>query len=162
MKLFFVILFTLVLNARADAAPSGFCWAQLSSGVYCTQIAYSPSVFLLSYQCKQYAAGMGAGTSGYFRNTDVNALQQKQEEGCNYVANNPKYSCFLEERCETSGGVTSSLSPINRSVFSPSGDADLARKACLARAPEAYLDAMTSAPLECLVGARAVMTIPKQ
>jgi hypothetical protein len=45
MKLFLPILFTLVLNARADAAPSGFCWAQLSSGVYCTQIAYSPFVF---------------------------------------------------------------------------------------------------------------------
>ena len=159
--LFLVLVMPLIFTLKSEAAVfSGFCWAQLTSGVYCTPILFSPSVAVQKFACAQYAASMGSTQSGWFRNTSVDALGLSQESNCNYVNNLPKYDCFLEERCEISGNVTSSWSPINRSVFSTSGDSDLARKACVTKASSAYIGALKNTPFNCLIGARAVMTIP--
>jgi hypothetical protein len=143
------------------ASFSAFCWAQTASGVYCSSIVNSPSYYLQGFYCRQFALSQNASASGFYRNTDRTALQLKQEEGCNYVNTKPKYDCLLEERCETGGVVTSSISPTHRSVFSDSGNEELARKACVTEAPEPYLTALGSVDSSCLIGARAVMTIPK-
>jgi hypothetical protein len=161
MKLLLSLL-TMLSSVEAHAAVAqGFCWAKTNSGVHCTAIKPAPSFYLLTLQCKQYGVGLGASVYGTYRNTDVTALQQKQEEGCNDVAGLSKYDCFLEDRCETPDGVTSSISPIHRSVFSAGGDTETARKACVSQAPTEYLSALSGAGAQCLVGARAVETLPK-
>ena len=110
--------------------------------------------------CRQYALSQHATSSGFFRYSDLAALKSKQEEGCNYVNTKPKYSCLLEERCESGGVVTSSVSPTHRYIFSDAGNEDLARKACAKEAPEPYIEALASVAAGCLIGAKAVMTIP--
>jgi hypothetical protein len=153
--------FTLLISAESRAASySAFCWAQTSTGVYCSSIVPSSSYFMQGFYCRQYALSQHATSSGFFRNTDVAALKLKQEEGCNYVNTKPKYSCLMEQRCESGGVVTSSISPVHRSVFSDAGNEDLARKACALEAPEPYVNALATMAQGCLIGARAVMTIP--
>jgi hypothetical protein len=162
---FFTLLaLTLIhLTTTVEAAPySGFCWAQKTSGVYCSAIAFSPSYYLQGLICKQYAATIGSSQSGFYRNTDVSALKEKQDEGCNYVADLPKYTCLLQERCETPDGVTSSISPLGHSVFSASSDEETAKKMCISTHSAPYLNALSNATSDCLIGARAVMTIPKK
>jgi hypothetical protein len=157
-----VCFFCLAAKANADLPYySGFCWAETSSGVHCSPIYPSPSVPIQNYACAKFAASLGSTHSGGFRNTNVNALILAQEQNCNDVNQQPKFDCFLEERCDEAGGVTSSLSPLHRSVFSQSGNVDLARKACVDKAQSLYSDALKSAGLNCLIGARAVMTLPK-
>jgi hypothetical protein len=149
------------MNPLAHAASySAFCWAQTSSGVYCSSIVPSPSYWMQGFYCRQFALSQNATSSGFFRYTDVNALKLKQEEGCNYVNTKPKYSCLMEQRCEIGGVVTSSISPTQRYVFSDAGNEDLARTACVNEAPKPYRDALATQQQGCLIGARAVMTIP--
>jgi hypothetical protein len=165
MKFSKTMLATLALTVLPTlshaASYSAFCWAQTTSGVYCSTIVNSPSYYLQGFYCRQFALSQNASASGFYRNTDRGALKLKQEEGCNYVNTKPKYDCFLEERCEAGGIVTSSISPTHRSVFSDSGNEALARKACVTEAPEPYLTALATVDSSCLIGARAVMTIPK-
>jgi hypothetical protein len=161
MKFLMLFLLPVALAVPSEAARyQAFCWAQLSSGVYCTKIARSLSYSIQGFACRQYALALGASSSGFFRDTDSARLRQKQEEGCNYVAQQPKWQCFVETRCETSDGVTSSLAPIGRAVFSPVGDSEAARVACVSDFGPIYLESLKGASNSCLVGARAVMTVP--
>ncbi|MBU6155197.1 MAG: hypothetical protein KGP28_12910 [Bdellovibrionales bacterium] len=155
----FLSLLSFTIPAHA-AGYSAFCWAQTASGVYCSSIVISSSYLMQGFFCRQFALSQNASASGFFRYTDPAALRLKQEEGCNYVNTKPKYICLLEERCEVGGVVTTSISPTHRYVFSDSGNEDLARKACPKEAPEPYLEALATVPSGCLVGAKAVMTVP--
>jgi hypothetical protein len=152
-------LFSTLGTAHA-ASYSAFCWAETSSGVYCSSIVPSSSYFMQGFYCRQFALSQNATSSGFFRYTDQAALKLKQEEGCNYVNTKPKYSCLMEQRCEIGGVVTSSISPTHRYVFSDAGNEDLARTACVNEAPKPYRDALATQQQGCLIGARAVMTIP--
>jgi len=161
MKFFFLLVVPIFLASSSQAALyQAFCWAQVSSGVQCTQIKASLSYPTQGFACRQYALSLGSVKSGFFRDTDLERLKLKQEEVCNYVAHQPKWECFLESRCETSGGATSSLSPLSRYVFAPTGEADSARKACVTTAASEYLDALQGAGENCWIAARAVMTMP--
>lgn len=159
LALVFFVLFSTSSLAHA-ASYSAFCWAETSSGVYCSSIVPSPSYFMQGFYCRQFALSQNATSSGFFRYTDQAALKLKQEEGCNYVNTKPKYSCLMEQRCEIGGVVTSSISPTHRYVFSDAGNEDLARTACVNEAPKPYQDALATQQQGCLIGARAVMTIP--
>ena len=161
MKRLLLLFAPFVFASSSQAALyQAFCWAEVPSGVQCTEIKASLSYPTQGFACRQYALSLGSQKSGFFRDTDGVRLKSKQEEICNYVAHQPKWGCFLETRCETSGGATSSLSPLSRAVFAPTGDSDSARKACVTDAGAAYLDALKGAGEGCWVGARAVMTVP--
>ena len=161
MKLLILLLAPIAFASSSQAALyQAFCWAQVPSGVQCTPIKPSLSYPTQGFACRQYALSLGSVKSGFFRDTDLERLKGKQEEVCNYVDHQPKWECFLENRCETAGGATSSISPLSRYVFAPTGDHDSARKACVTTAASAYLDALRGAGEGCWVGARAVMTMP--
>ena len=161
MKFPLLLILPLVFAVSTHAAQfQAFCWANVAGGVQCSPIKASLSYPTQSFACRQYALALGATRSGFFRDTDPARLLLKQEETCNYVDHQPKWGCFLEVRCEVPGGVTSSLSPLGRFVFSPAGDSDLARKACVTEARDLYLESLRAAGEGCLVGARAVMVLP--
>jgi hypothetical protein len=161
MMLRLLLILPLVFAASTQAAQyQAFCWAEVPSGVQCSPIKASLSYPTQGFACRQYALALGSTHSGFFRDTDPDRLREKQEETCNYVDHQPKWGCFLEVRCETPEGVTSSLSPLGKFVFSPAGDPDAARKACVSGSQDLYLGALQAAGSACLVGARAVMTLP--
>ncbi len=160
MKLALVLIVTLLSGASSANAASGFCYAVKSSGVYCTAIATMPPAAIASRACAVYARSMGASESGFFRNTDVGTLELRQEQECHYVANKPKYQCFVQETCTGAGTASSSLSPLDRYVFENIGSMDIAKSACVDKASADYLNALRSAGAGCLIGAKAVVTMP--
>ncbi len=160
MKLALVLIVTLLSGTSSANAASGFCYAVKSSGVYCTAIATMPPGRKALTACALYATSIGAAESGYFRNTDVGALKTRQEQECNYVANKPKHQCFIQETCTGPGTTSSSLSPLDHYVFEDIGSLEIAKGACVDRASADFLNALRSAGPGCLIGAKAVVTMP--
>ncbi len=161
MKLLLLLLFPAALAASADPSDfHAFCWAETPAGVYCTKIKRSLSYPTQGFACREFARTLGARHSGFFRDTDFHRIRMKLEDVCTYVERHPKWECFLETRCEENGQATSSLNPIGRFVFTPAGNSDAARRACVSVASKLYLEALKGATNSCLIGARAVMTVP--
>jgi hypothetical protein len=154
-----IVLFFLAPGALAQI-PRAFCWAMLENGLHCTSIGESPAMALQARICKRAADLLGSKEHGLTRSTDRKFLEIQQEENCNYVNGLPRYECLRQARCEKNGEILVSTTPIGRAVFlEDAGDGELARKACLLRAPDAYVLHLNEEGPDCLIGAKAALTV---
>ncbi len=160
MKLIRPAILLLLAPDSLAQNPQAYCWARLEAGLHCTPIVDAPSPAQQARICKRAADLLGSADHGLTRSRDQRFLETQQEESCSYVNGLPRHECLRQSRCEKDGEILVSTLPIGRAVFlQETGNGEQARRACLLKAPEAYLRQLTDEGPDCLIGARAALTV---
>lgn len=161
MKLVQSLVLFIVLSPDTLAATHAYCWARTRSGLLCTSIVEAPSTSRHEALCAQKARSIGATAHGLTRSGDRKFLELQQDENCSYVDRLARHECFRESRCERGGEVVVSAVPIEQVVFAEEENPDSARKTCLQKASASYLKYLLEEGSGCLLGAKAVLTVPR-
>ena len=160
MKGLFIFLATLLFATTGMSAPAApnllfsfmFCAAQTPhTGLHCSDIKF---VYRGAYGlCSSWANQNNLPLQGVYYNRNIKKLSDKQEDICaSLEGNKGKWQCLIIEDC----GMTSSIGPIDKIVFSLTGDVEAARDKCVDKGWLSYKNALKAINHGCKIAPDAV------
>jgi hypothetical protein len=151
-NLFLIAIMAMALPAMAEAKWS-FCAVETPhEGVHCSNAKFTYSSYIAHQKCQLWANGQNLPLLSTFTVNTKKAAIDKQEEVCDSLPGKGKWQCFKIEDC----GMSSSISPIDKRVFAPTGATEQARDECVRRGWKIFSQSLIDLPHGCKLAPDAV------